>query len=211
MRLTTNLLPLLKKSQAPRILSVLAGGNERQILTHDLGLERNYTIINVVNHTTTMHTLAFEHLAKNNPSVSFIHAYPGWVQTDILGNLFTPKPGAWYGSIFALFRWMAAWGLKVFGISAEESGERQAFHATSSRYPSKITIEARVVHAEKVEASEFAECSVPGNGVYRLSWNGEGVSDNKVLGPYRKEGLPEKIWDHTVELFDRALSCRKSI
>jgi hypothetical protein len=211
MRFTTNLLPLLKKSQAPRTLSVLAGGNERQILTHDLGLERNYTIIYVVNHTTTMHTLAFEHLAKSNPSVSFIHAYPGWVRTDILGNLFTPKPGAWYGTIFALFRWMAAWGLKVFGISAEESGERQVFHATSSRYPSKITIEARVVDAEKVEASEFTECSVPGNGVYRLSWDGEGVSDDNVLGPYRKEGLPEKIWDHTVELFDRALSRGKSI
>jgi hypothetical protein len=90
MRLTTNLLPL-KKSQAPRILSVLAGGNERQILAHDLGLERNYIIINVVNHTMTMHTLAFEHLAKSNLSVSFIHAYPGWMRTEILGNLFTPN------------------------------------------------------------------------------------------------------------------------
>jgi len=79
------------ESQAPRILSVLAGGNERQIPTHDQGLERNYTIINVVNHTTTMHTLAFEHLAKSNPSVSFIHAYPGWVRTDILGKRLHPQ------------------------------------------------------------------------------------------------------------------------
>jgi hypothetical protein len=72
-------------------------------------------------------------------------------------------------------------------------------------------IEARVVDEEKVEASEFTKCSVPGNGVYRLSWDEEGVSDDKVLGPYRKEGLPEKIWDHCVELFDRALSRGKSV
>jgi hypothetical protein len=205
MRLTINLLPLLNKSQAPRILSVLAGGKESQILTHDLGLERNYTIINVVNHTTTMQTLMFEHLAKTNPSVSFVHAYPGWVRTEILNNLFTPEPGAWYGLLFALLRWTAAWGLTLLGISAAEAGERQAFHATSSRYPSRSTIET---HPKQVGS---AECSVPGNGVYRLSWKGEGVSDDDVLGPYRGEGLPGKVWDHTLEVFDRALSRGKSM
>jgi hypothetical protein len=90
---------------------------------------------------------------------------------------------------------MAAWGLKVFGISAEESGERQAFHATSSRYPSKIMIEARV---EKVEASEFYEVLSSGKwGVStELGWGRrfrrqsartvqEGRIAGKDLGSYR--------------------------
>lgn len=207
MRLTSNLIPLLKNSPAPRILSVLAGGQEAPILTHDLGLELNYSIANVVNHTTTMHTLAFEYIAESNPSISFLHAYPGWVRTDIVNNLFTPKkPGAWYGFLFALVRWVATLLLMLFGISAEEAGERQAFHATNPRYPSRSRLEAQSLEPENVFGVFFAECSVPGNGVYRVGWKGEGVSDAKVLGPYREQRLPEKIWEHTISVFDRALA-----
>lgn len=206
MRLTFNLLPLLKAARAPRVLSVLIGGNERPIIIHDLGLEQNYTIINVVNHTTTMHTLAFEHIAMSNPSISFLHANPGLVRTDILANLFTPQSGKLYGFLFILARWVAALVLMLFGISAEESGERQAFHATSARYPSRSILEVRRLDPKEAAGESVMKCSAPRNGVYLVDWMGEGVLNTKVLGPYRDEGLPEKIWDHTVNVFDRALA-----
>jgi NAD(P)-dependent dehydrogenase (short-subunit alcohol dehydrogenase family) len=38
-RLTTNLLPLLRKSPRPRILSVLSGGQEKKMIEDDLGLQ----------------------------------------------------------------------------------------------------------------------------------------------------------------------------
>ncbi|KAL2071171.1 hypothetical protein VTL71DRAFT_12406 [Oculimacula yallundae] len=206
MRFTLNLIPLLRNSRAPRVLSVLAGGNERHIITHDLGLNHNYSIVNTVNHTTTMHTLAFEFIAQDNPSISFLHAYPGWVQTDILDNFFSYEPRAWYGFVFRLLRAVAAVGMKFVAISAEEAGERQVFFATSSRYPCRETLLSR---PESMVLYNLEDCSVPENGVYRVGWQGNGVSNNEVLGKYRDSGLPGKIWEHTLDVFREALDGKK--
>ncbi|KAL9039461.1 MAG: hypothetical protein Q9214_004870, partial [Letrouitia sp. 1 TL-2023] len=91
MRFIHNLLPLLNQSPAPRVVSVLAGGQERRLITDDLGLKHHFSLLNVIDQTTTMHTLALEHIAKTNPSISFLHVYPGWVQTDIMENFFNSK------------------------------------------------------------------------------------------------------------------------
>jgi hypothetical protein len=201
-RLTVNLLPLLNHAKSPRVLSVLAGGQEKPIFTQDLALVHNYSILNAINHATTMQTLAFEYLAKGNPSVSFVHAYPGWVNTDIVTNFLTPNPGAWYGFqgvLYPVVKGLISLFLLLVGTSVEEAGERQAFYATSDRYPSARELEAGTI------TDKVARCSVCGNGVYRLRWNGESVDDDTVLGPYRREGLPEKIWEHTVGIFEKAL------
>ena len=221
--MTSNLLPLLQNSQSPRVLSVLAGGQERRLITDDLGLKENYSILNVVDQTTTMHTLAFEHLAKYNPSISFLHAYPGWVKTDIVKNLFSlgqqHQGHLWWQLMDYLREWMVDWLLlPVFNLiatSVEECGERQLFHATNARYASRQEQEKH--HGDKndhagsttthsVLKDPYALCSVPGNGVYRVAANGETISDDKVLGPYRADNMPEKIWEHTVVVFEEALS-----
>ena len=201
MRLISNLLPLLRNSEAPKVLSVLAGGQERRLLMHDLGLKENYSMLNVVDQTTTMHTLAFEHLAKDNQSISFLHAYPGWVRTNIVKNLFE---GRQYGHLCTLVSsWLILPLFNLIATSVEESGERQVFHATSPRYASRSE---RQRHAESVCKELFAECSVLGNGVYRVAANGETLSDSKILDLYRKDDMPAKIWEHTINVFQEALT-----
>jgi NAD(P)-dependent dehydrogenase (short-subunit alcohol dehydrogenase family) len=201
MRLTFNLLPLLKNSQAPKVLSVLAGGQERRLLTHDLGLKENYSILNVMDQATTMHTLAFEHLAQDHQSISFLHAYPGWVRTDIVKNLFEGRQRGYLRTLAS--NWLILPLFNLIATSVEESGERQVFHATSRRYASKSEQQQ---DAESVSKKIFAECSVPGSGVYRVAANGETLSDSKVLDSYRKDHIPERIWEHTIGVFEEALT-----
>lgn len=203
MKLTSNLLPLLERSRAPRILSVLAAGEEAHVRTTDLGLTRHYTVLGVVKHTTTMQTLAWEHLASLHPSVSFIHAHPGKVSTDITQGLFACDPRAWYRPLFSVFKALATWFMWLVGITADEAGERQTFIATSPRYPSSRMIEDSAARPEGGDMNAFARCSHGTNGVYRLDWRGESVVDDRVLGPYRQQGLPRDIWEHTLETFKK--------
>jgi hypothetical protein len=215
MRLTSNLLPLLQNCRSSRVLSVLAGGQERRLFTEDLGLKENYSTLNVIDQTTTMHTLAFEHLAKDNPSISFLHAYPGWVKTDIVKNLFSaaqPQQSQFTAYLRKLAgNWLFLPVFNLIATSVEECGERQLFHATNARYASKIEQEqhhddrdAGITTATAFRDS-FAECSVPRNGVYRVAANGETISDNKVLGPYRRDNMAKKIWEHTAGVFEEVL------
>ena len=199
MRFIHNLLPLLNNAPNPRVLSVLAGGQERKLITHDLALKTNYSIPNVVDQTTTMHTLALEHIAKSNPSISFLHVYPGWVQTDFVDKFFASVSGLnspLYTFLITLAQWLFTPIFSLFATSVHDSGQRQLFHATSPRYPSARTLQSRSRNPENA-----FECSVPGNGVYRVTATGETVSDAKVLGPLREARMDEKVWDHTIEVF----------
>ena len=199
MRFIYNLLPLLNKAPTPRVLSVLAGGQERRLMTDDLGLKNNYSLLNVVNQTTTMHTLALEQIAKTNPSVSFVHVFPGWVCTDFVEKLFNSVSrlnSTTYNILMALVGWLLLSIFRLIATPVKESGERQLFHATSPAYPS-----ARTLQSCNHEAEGAFECSVPGNGVYRVYVTGETKSDTKVLGPFREAHMTEKVWDHTNEVF----------
>ena len=76
--------PLLSVAPYPHIVSVLAGGQENKIYEDDLDLKHNYGPIVCAFQGTTMMSLAFEHLAKENPNVAFLHVYPGYVNTGIV-------------------------------------------------------------------------------------------------------------------------------
>ena len=71
-----NLLPLLRQSPRPRVLSVLNGDREKSMRDEDIGLEQHWYPLAVINHTTTMTSLAFEHLAENDNRITFLHAFP---------------------------------------------------------------------------------------------------------------------------------------
>jgi hypothetical protein len=66
MRLLWNLLPFLRQSPRPRALSMLNGGKKQRMRDDDVGLERHWSTLAVVTHTTTMTSLAFKHLAEND-------------------------------------------------------------------------------------------------------------------------------------------------
>ncbi|TVY35829.1 Oxidoreductase, partial [Lachnellula subtilissima] len=134
LRFTYNLLPLLKASPNPRVISILAGGSESELDLSDLELKANFSGLKAMKSGTTQTTLALEELAKTNPSVTFIHKYPGFVDTGVLDRLLGTTTGLW--ALPATFvKWLILPVLNLFSTSIEEAGERGVFLATSARFP----------------------------------------------------------------------------
>ncbi len=120
-----------------------------------------------------------DELSKENPKITFIHKYPGVVKTGLLGKMFDDWEGAWkILSVLAQKVLLPVMGL--FQVSVEEAGERGLYAATSEKYS--------------------------GGGLYRLNWNDENAKEIPQLDKYRAEGMPKKVWEHTVEVFERAAS-----
>ncbi|KAK8073438.1 hypothetical protein PG994_004337 [Apiospora phragmitis] len=89
LRITQLLLPLLNQAASPHVISVLAGGLEGAMQEDDLDLRqaRNWSVARASVHSATMGTLALEKLAAENPGVSFVHTYPGFVATPLFDNI----------------------------------------------------------------------------------------------------------------------------
>jgi hypothetical protein len=149
---------------------VLNGGKEKSMRDEDIGLEQQWSPLAVINHTTTMTSLVFEHLAENEKRITFLHAYPGLVQTDIFARLTAPESsGVVWRVTLASIRGLVAVVMLIFAMSAEDSGERQAFHLTSDRY---------------------------NPGAWRIGYLSDQVSVPGVLEQYRERGWLEKVWEH---------------
>ncbi|KAK6501349.1 hypothetical protein TWF481_009191 [Arthrobotrys musiformis] len=195
-----NLLLLLKVSSAnnhfTRVIRVLAGGLEKELDPTDLDM-RKASLIKSRQHHTTSTTVAFDHLAKENPDISFVHAFPGFVKTE--GQNFP-------GVISLLIRgmmWVAgSWLL----IPEEESGERNLFYATSEIYPASSKAKEVISSLGGEGKGEGEDVAVgldgvKGSGCYTLHWDGTAKSGNKILMGYRETGFREKVWEHTLEVY----------
>jgi NAD(P)-dependent dehydrogenase (short-subunit alcohol dehydrogenase family) len=181
-RLTQNLLPLLRQSPRPRVLSVLNGGKEKAMLEDDLGLEQHWSSGNLMGHTVTMTSLAFEYLTEDesNKRITFLHAAPGLVNTDIYSKLIAPESSgiAWKMTL-PLLKGLLSVLWFCLAISVEESGERQAYNLTSDGF---------------------------GPGALRIDQSNELISTKGVLEEYIERGWQEKVWEHTVRVFEKALA-----
>ncbi|KXH45009.1 hypothetical protein CSIM01_01138 [Colletotrichum simmondsii] len=191
-RLIQGLLSSLLRANEPRIVSVLAGGHEKPLFTEggDLGLRLrgNYTAPRAVDQVTTIHSLALMFLAKAHPRISFLHVYPGWVSTSFLSNLL--GSGGVLGKMVAtvvgpLYRMVA--------MSEDECGQRQAFNATSERYPSRD-----MILRAKINVNDQALCHGPCSGFYLVLADGSTSSRNEVLETLTcDDGWMQKVMDYT--------------
>jgi hypothetical protein len=120
-----------------------------------------------------------DELSKENPKVTFIHKYPGIVKTGLLGKMFDDWTGAWK-IVGLLAQKVILPVMSLFQVSAEEAGERGLYAAASQKYS--------------------------GGGFYRLDWNDDNAKEVPQLDKYRVEGMPKKVWEHTVGVFERAAS-----
>ncbi|KAK6341499.1 hypothetical protein TWF696_008571 [Orbilia brochopaga] len=198
----TNLLPLLKRAAAnghfTRVIRILAGGLEKPLDPHDLDMRKGSLIRGRQMHTTIT-TVAFDHLAHENPEISFVHAFAGFVKTE--GQKF---PGLMSLAIRSVMWIAGSWLL----IPEEESGERNLFYATSEIYP-PATVGAEMAKADKGSEEAKGEGEevavgldgVKGSGCYTLHWDGTAKSGNKVLLEYRESGFREKVWEHTLAVY----------
>ncbi|KAJ5925189.1 short-chain dehydrogenases/reductase [Penicillium verhagenii] len=174
LRFVHNLLPSLELSKSPRVVSVLAGGQEMMIEEDNLDLKKRFSFSAGNGYPTTMTTLAFEHLASKHPSVSFIHDFPGIVATP----LFKKVAGPILGSILGFLS-------KVVSIPASESGEWHTYLATAPEYKSKNA------------AGE------PSGGSYILNHDGKDVTNQKLMEQFREKDFPSVVWKHTLDTFEK--------
>lgn len=147
-----------------------------------MGLEdpRHYAPRATMNHTTTMTSLAFDVLASNDKQITFMHAFPGLVATDNFSRLAAPESYGFIGRLilplFSRFLSTIQW---LFGMSAADCGARQAFLLTSDKYG-------------------------PGEP-WRIDQHSEAVTTPGVLASYRERGWGIKVWDYTLQVFERVL------
>lgn len=179
MRLTANLLPLLNAAPHSRVLSVLNGGKETALREDDLGLEKNWSPFGVIAQVTTLKTLAFYHFSAENPTITFMHAFPGLVKTDIGTHMKAPDNAGILKRVYAAFvRGFVATMMFFFGITPRESGERQVYHLTNSGFKP---------------------------GVWLLNEYSDSMNAPAVVALYRESGWPKRVWEFTVGMFERAL------
>lgn len=147
-----------------------------------------------------MKTLFFEHLAKKYPGkISLIHYFPGLVFTDAFGD---PKLPFWFKTAFTVLKPLL--NLSSRTIGREETGERLLFLA-SSRFPARKDSgggAGKTVGKEDEIGVATASDGVVGGGAYRIIYSGEVIPTVEAYARHRKEGLPEKCVQHTLEAFE---------
>ncbi|KAE9362774.1 hypothetical protein N431DRAFT_551027 [Stipitochalara longipes BDJ] len=189
-RFIVNLLPLLQKATSlRRIISVFTAGKEGPLYTDDIQAWK-IPMRTLTSHASSLTTAAFEALGKKAPDVSFIHAFPGAVNT----NYARKGQGATAYAIRQVFKVMM---LFMQVIPHEECGERFTFIMTSAKYPAKMAVEGTsglaLAEGEKVATGTDGKV---GSGVYSVDPNGEsyGLKTEEAMATLRKNGAVEKVW-----------------
>ena len=193
LRFTQQLLPLLQSAspQLSRVVSVLAPGGEGAVDFNDLDLKHNFSLGKAATHAVTMTDFAFEELARKNPTISFVHSFPGGVKTG-----FFKESGFFMIAMMKLtFALISPWTIPI-----EESGERHLYAATSAVYPPKAGEKGGMeVGDGKVKKGSAGEI---GSGAYFIGSDGELRANEKVLMQLRGQDAGTKIWTHTTKLFE---------
>ncbi|GLB12101.1 hypothetical protein AtubIFM57258_009379 [Aspergillus tubingensis] len=189
MRFIHNLMPQLTRASCilgsegsrnlSRVISVLGGGHETELYLDDLDLQNHYGVENCDIHATTMTSLMVEEFASRYPSTTFIHTYPGIVNSGI-----SRESGRFVGCIVKAVMFLG----RPWMVSEKESGERSLFAATSR---------------------EISTCAKSNTGDGKrnaiiLNWDGSEVGNRRLLEEYRKKGVGDMVWKHTEEIFLKA-------
>ncbi|PGH28082.1 hypothetical protein AJ80_00339 [Polytolypa hystricis UAMH7299] len=184
-----HLLPLLSEAEAPRVVSVLGGGLERATIDlDDLDLKKpgNFGGVKAQMQYVAMNTTTLEKLANDNPNVTFIHSWPGSVNT---GNV---RRGSDPNSMWAWFVWLILEPLiGLLAFSDEESGQRHLFQSTSAAFGGR-----GVPWKGKLGINSLEK---PADGLFLVNYKCDCTPNAKVMPLLREKALG-KIWDHTQEV-----------
>ncbi|TEB24355.1 hypothetical protein FA13DRAFT_1909643 [Coprinellus micaceus] len=89
-KFTEQLLPGLKaakdQGEEARVISVFSTGYGGKIDVDDLGLKKKYSLNNAALSAATYNDYLVESFAERNPDITFAHAFPGGVQTNIMAS-----------------------------------------------------------------------------------------------------------------------------
>lgn len=186
LRAVTRLLPLLNNAEArsPRVVSVLAAGEERPLNEDDLDLRdpQNWSMWNASHHACTMGTLALEHVARENPRLSIAHCHPGAVAT----------PGLARSNTFGL--------RPPNPMDQAEAGQRAVFYCTNDRYSVQQQQEQEPGLVPVPDGLEVLDKTA--GGIFLIGPLGESkVKDSEAaLSSMRDRDVGEKVWKFTQEM-----------
>ncbi|KAK4208616.1 NAD(P)-binding protein [Rhypophila decipiens] len=211
------LLPLLQANRqgcregpkGGKVVSLLGAGREfASISTTDIQLRNPgaWSGYRIQGHTGTQHTICLERMAEANPSVSFIHAGPGLVNT---GNLNRGWGNHW------ILQGLANVALAPFfaflAMNLGEAGERMVFLMTSGRF-APITSTGASVQGEDLDGPSgmggvelegvkkgITTRRKEGGGLYLVGWKGRCWLNEHVLTQLRDE-KGDAIWKETMEV-----------
>lgn len=186
-------------SELARVMSVLAAGKEKEIAEDDLEIKKNYNKDAFTAHAAIMTDFAIERFALENPSVGFVHLFPGLVKTNIFSNM---------PAVFKIVLKVMDPVLNRFVfVPIDESAARNVFHLTSGRYKAKVQAESGQSFIDLPESASFAIGSNGeiGSGAYLLHWDGESTGVKAILEHYRERKVNDKIWQNLQEVFKRVL------
>lgn len=201
-RFIVNLLPQLKQAQSlRRVITVAAGGKEGAVVPSDWQAN-NMSMLSFRPHATSMVTLTLLAIAKQAPNVSFIHDYPGFVNTGMSREL--------TGIVPAITKVLFAPVMAMLKIPIDETGERQLYFATSARFPPRNHGTGTAGTTDMIALGQGVSTAVgadgtPGGGVYSIDYEAEGTSERvqSLLEGLKKDGTADKVWKHVEEEFVR--------
>ena len=180
--------PLLSKSSDGRVLSVLCAGVEGPVNLTDLGLQdaSNYAAAGfwgAQKQCVTMQSLAMHQLAIQYPSVTYVHTNPGPVSTDVHAKWSESFTGAW-APVAWLMRLIMVPLMHLISYTPKQAGETGLFEFTSERLSRQS-----------------------GNNFFRLDDHAEEIKfdGRDMLQKYQQDGSDQKIWEHTLQVFDSVL------
>ncbi|KAG5648434.1 hypothetical protein DXG03_005008 [Asterophora parasitica] len=113
------LLPALRRAneigEDAKVLSVMAAGKGGPIDLDDLGLKKTYSVGNAGIAAPTYNDLMVQEYAQRNPGLTFVHSYPGVVNTGLITNSDTP----WIKATSSIYKALSY----PFSVSYQDSGE----------------------------------------------------------------------------------------
>jgi hypothetical protein len=198
------LLPLLTAAPGGgRVSSVLSPGNEsKKFFPDNLSLRNSSSILDSMSHRIYMITFFLEGLADRNPgNLAVSHVYPGYVSTDLVEK--SPLQALMKG-VFRLIKPVTKPLLKLWEIPGLEVGERGMF-IRSNMYPPRgmADSEEGIKKLGLIDGLVVGTASdeTVGGGAYRVNCDNEILPSKPGYVEARKQGMKEKAWDHTMEVF----------
>lgn len=190
---TLHLMPLLDKAEAPRVVAVLAGGLEKasKINLDDIELKKpeNYTFMKARPQNCMLVSIGLDKLASDHPHVTFIHSWPGQVNT---GNVWRgiDSPNGWLGWVVWLFLEPL---IRLITFSDEEAGQRHLFQCTSAAFGGRGTSWQGEVGLNSLIGQDSA--------VFLVNYKCDCTPNAKVMAELRGDAR-QKVWDHTRKVLE---------
>ncbi|EQB46613.1 hypothetical protein CGLO_14332 [Colletotrichum gloeosporioides Cg-14] len=199
-RFVSKLLPSMRRAdRLRRVVSVFGATFEGAIDMSDFqGSSKGWPKLQA--HMASIITLSLEAFQKTAPEVSFVHNFPGAVESGITR-----------GSIGPLMRTLKT----IFGvlgslvhIPLEEAGERHLFLCTSARFSSGVEDAAPGVPLPDGQTLARGVTGELGTGVYSIDANGEcaTVKVERLLAMFREQGTAEQTFDRVENDISKILS-----